>query len=76
MFLNLAVSLVLIQVGKDRSTRMFTAVLTEIEKKMKIQMFINKSPVKQIMLRSYNRIKLIKRQVDPHVQTWKKDTFR
>lgn len=31
MFLNLAVSLVLIQVGKDRSTKMFTAVLTEIE---------------------------------------------
>ena len=39
-------------------------------------MFINKSLVKQIMLQPYNGIKLIKRQVDPYVQTWKKDIFR
>lgn len=47
MFLNLAFSLGLIQVGKDRSARMFAAVLTGIEKKPRmIQMSINKSQVK------------------------------
>lgn len=39
-------------------------------------MSINKSLVKQTMLQPYNGIKLIKRQVHPYVQTWKKDIFR
>lgn len=58
MFWNLAVSLVLMQVGKDR---MFIATLIEIEKKMKIiQMSINRPLVKQIMLHPYNEMKVHK----------------
>lgn len=47
MFLNLAVSLILIPVGKYR---MFIPALTEIEIKMKtIQISINKPLVKQML---------------------------
>ena len=62
MFLDLAVPLVLKQVGKDKGARMFIAELIEIEKKMKtIQMFNNRPLVKQIMLHPYNGMKVHKK---------------